>query len=180
MKFAGIPVFAVAGLGGLVAVASPAAANINYGSQEPTWSWSFWSNYSPFQSRAANVPTLGANSEGDFALKTGKIDDRARQSQTKRIRRSVRDGQSSRMPFTHQQLMSFHGSVSDLSPGVDRPIGASPGVFINYVPDAAGLGDSGGGTTVPLPPAFVLAAVGLGLVGVARRLGWGGKPDAVE
>lgn len=175
-------VLAAPSIVGFLACAPPASANIIYSSQEPPkWAWSNQAGKGDARSWDGGLTSgnfFGAYSGSNFSMQPSLGDD-DRKAQAKRIGfRAPADTRTS-TPLTRQQLDSFRGTVADLGPTGDRPNAASPGIFINYVPDTAGLSDKGGGNTVPLPPAFVLAAVGLALVGAARKLGWGiGEPES--
>lgn len=180
MKLSSRWVLAAPSMVGWLACGAPASAGIIYGGQEPPkWSWSN-------QQAKGEQGTLdwglgsgnifGAYTNTDSNWNVSTIDDQERKAQAKRIAWRGPDENRPRA-LTQEQLVSSGSSVADLGPTNERPNAASPGIFINYVPDLAGLSDKGGGTTVPLPPAFLLAAVGLAVAGAARRLGWGASDD---
>jgi hypothetical protein len=102
------------------------------------------------------------------------IDSPQRKSLAAQFLERANEPQAPRLPVTRNQLVSLDGNVGELG-GIDAPAAAVPGIFMNYIPDLFTTGKDGGNTTVPVPPALLLAALGLGLAGAAKRLGWGDK-----
>lgn len=157
----------------LAGAAGPASANIFGGSvRTPADNWiaqQFW-NHS-----AAKTFSFSGDSVGD---KTGGYSKSVVQnnSTSPQPPSDQQRGRSAQRGFRvlapqFQELSAHRGSVTDLGGG-ERPVTPAPGVFVNFMPNPGDFGpdDGGNGTTVPVPPAVLLGAVGLGITAVARRL----------
>jgi len=170
----------IMGIAAAVAIASQASGNISSGTSKAPlarttrdgWPASEF-NWSSDMMKAAGVSTAPAGMSVQKPVSGAKLvvrnpDGKPSQPKPENEGRSAERGLR-RIPLSHEQLIAFRGSIDDLA-GDGRPTTAPPGVFVNFIPNPGDVGDGGGnGTSVPAPPALVLAAVGLGLVTGARR-----------